>query len=216
MSIVVGFVTKAEAIERVGYDRVTHDSIEPLLRDMDLDCGPSDLAIAVWVDCDVTDLLVLQEGEPTQESRQPKGGTHGLPAYVGVVWTTSGGLLDEITVYADPKRAEEAYLQWWADDGVDPDSIEDRKADRLHGATIDYHVVEVNWEGHNPGDEVNKPNVQVVTVPASEVLEIAKERGYPALSEAGAREVAWRVALHFQESVEQEIAYALDAFEEGN
>ena len=215
MSIVVGFVTKAEAIKRAGYDRATHNSIKLWLRDMSLDGDPNDLTIAVWVDGDVTDLLVLQEGEPAQESRQPKEGTHGLPAQVGVVWTTSGGLLDEITVYADPKRAEEAYLQWWADDGVDPDSIEDRKADRLHGATIDYHVVEVNWERHNPGDEADTPDGQTVAVSAGKIEEIGRERG-GALSEADVREIARRVALHLQECIAEEIVYALDTFGEGD
>lgn len=65
------------------------------------------------------------------------------PVRVGVVWTTDGGIPDEISVYADLDRAEAAYHQWWAKDGVAPEDIEEEKYNRIDGEEAHFYVVDV-------------------------------------------------------------------------
>lgn len=63
MAIVAGIVSREDRshIVQAGYTLANHPAVLPLLRDMQ-PCGAAgEEAVAVWVDCDVTDLLVLDE-----------------------------------------------------------------------------------------------------------------------------------------------------------
>ena len=83
-------------------------------------------------------LEALDEVGAKLERRGPRS-----PVRVGVVWTTDGGIPDEISVYADLSRAEEAYHQWWAKDGVAPEDIEGEKYNRIDGMEAHFYVVDV-------------------------------------------------------------------------
>jgi hypothetical protein len=63
MAIVVGIVSQEDRthIVRAGYTLADHPAVLPLLKDMHPFGTTSEEAVAVWVDCDVTDLLVLDE-----------------------------------------------------------------------------------------------------------------------------------------------------------
>ena len=72
MAVVIGVVSKqdAERIVQAGYNLAEHRPVQPLLQDMRSLCTGDETSIAVWVDCDPTDLLVLDEesleGQPVQ------------------------------------------------------------------------------------------------------------------------------------------------------
>ena len=63
MAIVVGIVSQEDRtlIVRAGYTLADHPAVLPLLKDMEPFGATEEEAVAVWVDCDVTDLLVLDE-----------------------------------------------------------------------------------------------------------------------------------------------------------
>ena len=63
MAIVVGIVSQEDRthIVQTGYTLADHTAVLPLLRDMQPFGTAEEEAVAVWVDCDVTDLLVLDE-----------------------------------------------------------------------------------------------------------------------------------------------------------
>ena len=63
MAIVVGIVSQEDRthIVRAGYKLADHPAVLPLLKDMEPFGATEEEAVAVWVDCDVTDLLVLDE-----------------------------------------------------------------------------------------------------------------------------------------------------------
>ena len=67
MAIVVGIVSQEDRrhIVRAGYTLADHPAVLPLLKDMQPFSATEEEAVAVWVDCDVTDLLVLDETEHT-------------------------------------------------------------------------------------------------------------------------------------------------------
>jgi len=144
-------------------------------------------------------LEALDEVGAKLERRGPRS-----PVRVGVVWTTDGGIPDEISVYADLSRAEEAYHQWWAKDGVAPEDIEGEKYNRIDGMEAHFYVVDV----------VQNKDTQVIEVSPCRVREIAGARGI-VLPPEQEQEVAQRVAAHLSENVQTEIDYALDSFEGG-
>ena len=63
MAIVVGIVSREDRahIVQAGYTLADHAAVLPLLKDMKPFGATEEEAVAVWVDCDVTDLLVLDE-----------------------------------------------------------------------------------------------------------------------------------------------------------
>jgi hypothetical protein len=63
MAIVIGIVSQEDRthIVRAGYTLADHAAVLPLLKDMEPFGATEEKAVAVWVDCDVTDLLVLDE-----------------------------------------------------------------------------------------------------------------------------------------------------------
>ena len=63
MAIVIGIVSQEDRthIVRAGYTLADHAAVLPLLKDMEPFGATEEEAVAVWVDCDVTDLLVLDE-----------------------------------------------------------------------------------------------------------------------------------------------------------
>ena len=58
MAIVVGIVSQEDRtlIVRAGYTLADHPAVLPLLKDMEPFGATEEEAVAVWVDCDVTDL----------------------------------------------------------------------------------------------------------------------------------------------------------------
>ena len=67
MAIVIGIVSQEDRthIVRAGYTLADHAAVLPLLKDMEPFDATEEEAVAVWVDCDVTDLLVLDDSEQT-------------------------------------------------------------------------------------------------------------------------------------------------------
>ena len=67
MAIVIGIVSQEDRahIVQAGYTLADHPAVLPLLKDRHPFGTASEEAIAVWVDCDVTDLLVLDDSEHT-------------------------------------------------------------------------------------------------------------------------------------------------------
>ena len=67
MAIVVGLVSQEDRahIVRAGYTLADHPAVLPLLKDIQPFGAVEEEAVAVWVDCDVTDLLVLDDPERT-------------------------------------------------------------------------------------------------------------------------------------------------------
>ena len=67
MAIVIGIVSQEDRthIVRAGYTLADHTAVLPLLKDMEPFGATEEEAVAVWVDCDVTDLLVLDDSERT-------------------------------------------------------------------------------------------------------------------------------------------------------
>ena len=63
MAIVIGIVSQVDRkhIIQAGYTLADHPAVLRLLRDMQLYGAAEEEAVAVWADCDVTDLLVLDE-----------------------------------------------------------------------------------------------------------------------------------------------------------
>ena len=49
----------------------------------------------------------------------------------------------EVEVYADSQDAQAAYHRWWAEQGIDPDDIEDVKSDRHDSESLDWTVAPV-------------------------------------------------------------------------
>jgi hypothetical protein len=97
------------------------------------------------------------------------------PVRVGVVWTTDGGIPDEISVYADLDRAEAAYHQWWAKDGVAPEDIEEEKYNRIDGEEAHFYVVDVVWDGNKKVSEPSQDDIS--GLPESDlvtILEVAR------------------------------------------
>ena len=97
------------------------------------------------------------------------------PVRVGVVWTTDAGIPDEISVYADLNRAEEAYHQWWAKDGVAPEDIEGEKYNRIDGMEAHFYIVDVVHDGNK---KVSEPSQEGISgLPESDlvtILEVAR------------------------------------------
>ena len=67
MAIVVGIVSQEDRVQivRAGYTLAGHPAVLSLLKDMQPFGAIEEEAVAVWVDCDVTDLLVLDDSERT-------------------------------------------------------------------------------------------------------------------------------------------------------
>ena len=67
MAIVVGIVPQEDRthIVRAGYTLADHPAVLPLLKDMQPFSAIEEEVVAVWVDCDVTDLLVLDDSNRT-------------------------------------------------------------------------------------------------------------------------------------------------------
>ena len=63
MAIVIGIIPQEDRthIVQAGYSLADHTAVLPLLKDMRPFGAAEEEAVAVWVDCDVTDLLVLDE-----------------------------------------------------------------------------------------------------------------------------------------------------------
>ena len=63
MAIIVGIVSQEDRahIVQAGYTLADHPAVLRLLRDMQPFGAAEEEAVAVWADCDVTDLLVLDE-----------------------------------------------------------------------------------------------------------------------------------------------------------
>jgi hypothetical protein len=63
MAIVAGIVSQEDRahIVQAGYTLADHAAVLPLLKDMQTFGAAEEEAVAVWVDCDVTDLLVFDE-----------------------------------------------------------------------------------------------------------------------------------------------------------
>lgn len=63
MAFVGGIVSKADRdrILAAGYYKRGDVIVQPVLQDLQKFCGPDEVPIIVWVHCDVTDLLSLDE-----------------------------------------------------------------------------------------------------------------------------------------------------------
>ena len=63
MVIIVGIVSQEDRthIVRAGHTLADHPTVLPLLKDMQPLSATEEEAVAVWVDCDVTELLILDE-----------------------------------------------------------------------------------------------------------------------------------------------------------
>ena len=81
------------------------------------------------------------------------------PVRVGVVWTTDGGIPDEISAYADLDRAEKAYHQWWAKDGVAHEDIEEEKYNRIDGTEAHFYIVDVIQDGNKKVSEPSQDGI---------------------------------------------------------
>ena len=71
------------------------------------------------------------------------------PPQVGLLIYSHRGVV-EVEVYADPQDAQAAYHRWWAEQGIDPDAIEDAKSNRHDGESLDWVAAPVkNGAGQN-------------------------------------------------------------------
>jgi len=75
------------------------------------------------------------------------------PPQVGLLIYSHRGVV-EVEVYADPQDARATYHRWWAEQGIDPDDIEDAKSNRHDGESLDWMVAPVeNSAGQHTTDD---------------------------------------------------------------